>query len=69
MKTTYWQRVKDYRFDPFCTTVNGKPVPPKTLPWLFPTMRVWLAALWYALDKDHVDKLLIKLNGGKYERT
>jgi len=47
-KITYWQRVLDYRYDPFFT-VLGKPIPPKFLPWLFPTTRIWIYAFYFAL--------------------
>jgi hypothetical protein len=50
---TYWERVKDYRYDPFMCHSGGIPFPPVILPWLFPTTRVWLAAFWFALfNKD-----------------
>lgn len=47
-KPSYWQRVLDYRYDPVMTFTGGKPMPPAFLPWLFPTTRVWIAALWFA---------------------
>ncbi len=49
---TYWERVKDYRYDPFQCTTDWVPTPPDFLPWLFPTTRIWIAAFWYALF-DH----------------
>jgi hypothetical protein len=49
MMQRYWQRVLDYRYDPCQTTTAGIPFPPDFLSWFFPTTRVWLAALWFAL--------------------
>jgi hypothetical protein len=47
---TYWQRVCDFRYDPFMTEAEtGKPFGPDPWPWLLPTTRVWLLAFWAAL--------------------
>jgi hypothetical protein len=54
MLSRFVHNVRCYRFDPFFTHSNGKPLPPSFLPWLLPTTRVWLAAIWFAAVNPQV---------------
>lgn len=50
VESDFWADVRSYVFDPW-HCVDGRPLPPDRLPWLFPVARVWLAGVLCALDR------------------